>query len=107
MRVTPSRAFFHCGLDYAGPFSALEYRGRGQRAQKVYIALFVCLATRAIHLELVRDYSTSAFLAAFERFTSRRGLPSFAFSCRLYHVALYSAGSSSFWRNLGGRGQKR
>ncbi|XP_046145327.1 uncharacterized protein LOC123988627 [Osmia bicornis bicornis] len=74
VRVTPSRAFVHCGLDYAGPFSALAYRGRGQRAQKVYIALFVCLATRAIHLELVRDYSTSAFLAAFERFTSRRGL---------------------------------
>lgn len=79
-RVTPSRPFLHCGVDYAGPFSALAQLGRGQKAQKVYIALFVCLATRAIHLELVRDYSTSAFLAAFERFTSRRGLPTNLYS---------------------------
>lgn len=36
--------------------------------------MFVCLTTRAVHLEVVSDYSTSAFLAAFRRFTSRRGL---------------------------------
>jgi hypothetical protein len=31
------------------------------------------LATRAIHNELVSDFTTSAFLAAFRRFISRRG----------------------------------
>ena len=31
---------------------------------------------RAVHLELTADLSSTAFLLAFRRFTSRRGLPS-------------------------------
>jgi Integrase core domain. len=38
------------------------------------VALFICLATRAIHLELVSDYTAQDFLAAFRRFVARRGL---------------------------------
>ena len=30
---------------------------------------------KAIYLELVTDYTTEAFIAAFNRFVSRRGLP--------------------------------
>ncbi|XP_076664979.1 uncharacterized protein LOC143367238 [Andrena cerasifolii] len=73
VRVTPTRPFLHVGVDYAGPLTLLMARGRGQRTHKGYIALFVCLSTRAVHLELVSDYSTEAFLAALRRFTSRRG----------------------------------
>ncbi|XP_071580298.1 uncharacterized protein, partial [Temnothorax nylanderi] len=47
---------------------------------KHYVAVFVCLATKAIHLESVEDYSTDGFLAAFQRFVSRRGLPSDMYS---------------------------
>lgn len=41
---------------------------------KAYVALFICLATKAIHLELVSDLTTAAFLAAFRQFIARRGL---------------------------------
>lgn len=36
--------------------------------------MFVCMCTKAIHLEAVTDLSTPAFMAAFKRFSSRRGL---------------------------------
>jgi len=79
-RVTPSSPFTHAGVDYAGPFSVLPFVGRGQRTLKVYVALFICLATKAVHLELVEDYSTPGFLASFHRFTSRRGMPRHLYS---------------------------
>ncbi|KAL6418584.1 hypothetical protein ACFW04_011986 [Cataglyphis niger] len=34
----------------------------------------MCLSTKAVHLEVVFDYSTDAFLATLRRFTARRGL---------------------------------
>ncbi|XP_011858095.1 PREDICTED: uncharacterized protein LOC105555679 [Vollenhovia emeryi] len=81
VRVSPPpRSFSHCGVDYAGPLHVRASAGRGVTSRKAYVALFVCLSTRAIHLELVSDYSASAFLGAFTRFTSRRGLPQTVYS---------------------------
>jgi hypothetical protein len=74
-RVNPSPSFSHTSMDYAGPFGIIMFVGRGQRTGKHYIALFVCLATKAIHLESVEDYTTTGFLAAFRGFVSWRGLP--------------------------------
>ncbi|KYN08018.1 hypothetical protein ALC62_01007 [Cyphomyrmex costatus] len=70
-----SRAFIHSGVDYAGPIALRSAPGRGHKSHKVYIALFICLTTKAIHLELVSDYSAATFRAAYHRFISRRGLP--------------------------------
>ncbi|XP_071653083.1 uncharacterized protein [Temnothorax longispinosus] len=76
LRVSPPlRSFVHCGVDYAGPVYVRASGGREITSQKAYIAVFVCLATRAIHLELVGDYSALAFLDAYSRFCARRGLP--------------------------------
>ena len=44
------------------------------RAFKGYIAVFVCLFTRAVHLEVASGYSTEDFLNAYRRFVSRRGI---------------------------------
>ncbi|XP_011268437.2 uncharacterized protein LOC105258697 [Camponotus floridanus] len=71
-RVTPARPFLRTGVDYAGPIFIRTSKGR--RAHKAFIVVFVCLCSRAIHLEVVSDYSSDAFLAALRRFVSRRGL---------------------------------
>ncbi|XP_070165291.1 uncharacterized protein [Polyergus mexicanus] len=79
-RVTPSAPFSHTGVDYAGPMNIIPSVGRGQRSKKYYVAVFICLSTKAVHLEYVDDYATNGFLSAFRRFASRRGLPSDMYS---------------------------
>ena len=47
---------------------------------KMYIVLFSCCVTRAIHLELTYDLSASSFLNVLKSFASRRGTPSLIIS---------------------------
>ena len=42
----------------------------------MYICLFTCSVTRAIHLEMVESLNTSAFIHCLKGFTGRRGVPS-------------------------------
>ncbi|CAB0044274.1 unnamed protein product [Trichogramma brassicae] len=72
-RVNQCRSFEEAGLDYAGPFPIKASRHRGNYSYKGYFAIFVCMATKAVHLEAVSSYDTKSFLAAFRRFISRRG----------------------------------
>lgn len=73
-RVVPAKPFLHTGVDNAGPIQLRTTKGRGHRSYKAFVAIFVCLASRAVHLEVVSDYTAEAFLAALRRFVSRRGL---------------------------------
>lgn len=73
VRVTQARPFLHSGVDFAGPLHVLMSKGRGAKSNKAYIAIFICMATKAIHLELVGDLSSESFIGAFHRFVSRRG----------------------------------
>ncbi|XP_076294560.1 uncharacterized protein LOC143215865 [Lasioglossum baleicum] len=73
-RITPARAFVNSGVDYAGPFQWKTTRGRGAKTFKGYLVVFVCMATGAVHLEFASDYSADAFIAAYKRFTGRRGI---------------------------------
>jgi hypothetical protein len=70
LRVNPSPPFSYTGIDYAGAFGIIMFVGRGQRTRKHYVALFVCLATKAIHLKILEDCTTSRFLKAFRQFVS-------------------------------------
>ena len=72
IRVTGSQPFQVTGIDYAEP---LYVRNANKEVSKVYICLFTCTAIRADYLELVEDQTASAFLRAFKRFASRRGIP--------------------------------
>jgi len=79
-RVQPHRPFLHVGMDYGGPFVIKESRRRNARTSKVYLALFICMSVKAVHLEIVSDLTTDAFLAALDRFVARRGTPAHLYS---------------------------
>ncbi|KAJ8722107.1 hypothetical protein PYW08_004509 [Mythimna loreyi] len=72
-RVTPTRPFLNSGVDFAGPFQILLSKGRGNRTTKAYVSIFICMSTKAIHIELVSDLTSEAFIGAFRRFVARRG----------------------------------
>lgn len=67
-------------MDYAGPFHYKDGSRKTTKLLKCYIAIFVCFATTAVHIELATDLSTEAFLSVFKRFISRKGYPSDIFS---------------------------
>ncbi|XP_037942682.1 uncharacterized protein LOC119675547 [Teleopsis dalmanni] len=129
-RVNVSAPFAHCGVDYAGPLLIKCSKGRGQKTFKGYVAVFVCMATKALHLELVSDMTSDSFLAALKRLFARRGKCSHVYSdngtnfvgaskkldkdlqqaiksnvsavCALEaEMAFHSTGKSSFWRFMG------
>ena len=79
-RVTPSPPFSRTGLDFAGPLIIKRGNPRKPSKVKCYVCVFVCFCTKAVHLELVTDLTTKAFLAAFRRFSSRRGYPTTVYS---------------------------
>jgi transposase InsO family protein len=72
VRVEEAPPFSVTGVDFTG---ALYVKNATGSETKCYICLFTCAATRAVHLEVVPDLSTDAFLQAFRRFTSRKSLP--------------------------------
>ncbi|XP_044165233.1 uncharacterized protein LOC122949165 [Acropora millepora] len=76
-RVSEDPPFSHIGLDFAGPMyiETKNTEDEVKESQKVYVCLFTCASTRAVHLELTQALSVKSFLLAFRRFTSRRGLP--------------------------------
>ncbi|XP_072400337.1 uncharacterized protein [Diabrotica undecimpunctata] len=91
-RFQVSRPFTNVGIDYGGPFQIKSSKLRRAPICKAYIAVFVCLVTKAVHIELVSSLSTEAFLLTVKRFISRRGIPK----------TIYSDNASNF---LGARNQ--
>ncbi|XP_062541814.1 uncharacterized protein LOC134209800 [Armigeres subalbatus] len=72
-RVVPSPPFAVTGVDYAEPF-LIKQGVRRPALIKAYAAVYVCMTTKAVHLEAVSDLSTDAFLASLKRFIGRRGM---------------------------------
>ena len=60
--------FSHVEVDHFGPLLVKMKRSVVKR----YGCLFTGMTTRAIHLEVAYDLSTSAFINALRRFASRR-----------------------------------
>lgn len=83
-RVTQAECFLRSGLEFAGPFIIKKQRGRPPAIEKcskqpvtstlkAWIIKFVCLVSRAVHIDVVLGLTNEEFLAAFERFTMRKG----------------------------------
>ena len=76
-RITKNRMipyeppFAYSGIDYFGPFCVT--RGRGKVAEKRWGAFFVCMNSRAVHLEGTRTLETDDFILVLMRFLNRRG----------------------------------
>ena len=79
-RVAPGSVFNKIGVDYAGPIYTKIGSVRKPTIVKSYVAVFVSLTVKAVHLEAVTDLTTEAFLACLRRFVSRRGKPSVIWS---------------------------
>lgn len=79
-RVSPLNTFSHVGVDFGGPFHITMGKQRGAKTYKAYLCLFVCMSTKALHLELVSELTADAFLAALRRLVARRGRPSHIYS---------------------------
>lgn len=79
-RVQETRCFNRVGVDYGGPFLLKSSNLRKAPIVKAYIGVFVCMVTKAVHLELVTSLSTEAFIMTLKRFIARRGNPEVIFS---------------------------
>ena len=72
-RVNEAPPFSNSAVDFAGPLYVRSQRV--SEGNKIWICLFTCCVTRAVHLELVLDLSAVTFIRCLKRFAARRGLP--------------------------------
>ena len=79
-RLTLGTVFNQMGLDYAGPLHIKHRYVRKPVIVKAHVCVFVSLSVKAVHLELVTDLTSEAFIACLRRFVSMRGYPSLLWS---------------------------
>jgi len=78
-RIDDPAPFVNVAVDLFGPL-IVHHRCElldcpHPKESKVHVALFTCFHSRAVHLEIVENTGTEAFLNALRLFTSRRGTP--------------------------------
>ena len=94
--VSESVPFTHTGIDYFGPL----FIKNKTESQKVWVCLFTCLVTRAIHFKLIQNMSTEQFLLGFRRFLSRHGKPKVIVSDNALHFKLASVTLNEVWSQV-------
>ena len=69
--------FMNVGVDHTGNFTIRDQQGRKTKA---YICLFVCATTRAVHLEVVDNLTTTSFIMCLRCLAASKGVQSLILS---------------------------
>ena len=72
-RVTPDIVFENVGVNYAGPIYVKHGHVRKPTVVKAYTCVFVSLSVKAVHIELVSNLTTEAFVSALRLIWSVHG----------------------------------
>lgn len=78
-QITATRPFEKVSVDFGGPLLVKSSNLHKAAVNKSYMALFVCMVTKSVYVELVSDLSTNDFIPFYKRFISRQGIPSIIF----------------------------
>ena len=76
-RVTPAPPFSRVSINYFGPITVTVSK---RTTDKRWGCIFVCMVTRAVHLEVATGLSTPEFLSCFRNFCNIRGQPNYVYS---------------------------
>ena len=68
-RFQEAAPFTYCAFDMFGPFKIKVKRSKVKR----YVAMFTCLASRAIHIEVSHSMTTDSLIQALRRLIATRG----------------------------------
>ena len=79
-QITPDSIFERVGIDSTSPFFMKHGSSRKLTIVKSYLCIFISLPVKAVHLELVSDMTSEAFIAALHCFIAWRGYPSLLWS---------------------------
>ena len=79
-RVSETQSFVKVGVDYAGHFMLKTDQRRKAPEYKAWLAVFICMATKGVHLEIIDSATTEGFLATLRNLICRRGPPSDIYS---------------------------
>ena len=68
-RLQESPLFTYCGVGLFDPFTIKNYR----KELKRYEVMFICLCSRAVHIEIEHSLGTGSFILFLRRYIGRRG----------------------------------
>ncbi|XP_048483435.1 uncharacterized protein LOC125489902 [Plutella xylostella] len=76
-RLTPYQPpFTYTAVDYFGPLTITV----GRKTEKRWVALYTCMTTRAVHLEIATSLTANDMILTLRRFAARRGMCSVLYS---------------------------
>lgn len=92
--ISQVKPFSHVRVDNTGPFMMTAVLIQEVQLLIFYICIFICMATKATHLELASDLTSHIFLSALRHLASRIG------RFFIIRYKLHGAKSETCWNKL-------